>query len=273
MNFPYGYKPESISIDDPGSRRVILVVSRGEPERIFYESKYREFKKSIIIGNTLRQGLCIVENCLELYDRNIQEFLKPLNNSGLLDAGNILIQSKYNTSEYFNFSQEQIEEKVILEKWRHYTTVSKYLGAKTVTLKNQEEKETSSNQNFIINISSSVVNLGNNNNFFVKKMEKKMYELFAEYPGSTPNINEAENYIKRVGLMEDQDIKFLINNRAGGNSITKFDQELNLFTKIENGFDLAASIVIPQYLVAGKAKVIQRNNMIKKFITKVNLTF
>jgi hypothetical protein len=146
------------------------------------------------------------------------------------------------------------------------------LGVKKVTLKNQEEKETSSNQNFMNKI-SSVFNLENNNSFFAKTMENKMYKLVAEYPGEKPNINEAINYINRVGFTEDKDIEFLIENRSGENTLSVFNQELNLFAKIENGFDLAASIVIPQYLVDAKAKVTQSNNMIKKFSTKVNLTF
>ncbi|WP_414573896.1 hypothetical protein [Nostoc sp. CCY 9925] len=273
MNFPYGYDPENISIDDPASRRVILVVSRGERERIFYDQKYKKFKDSVIRGNTLKDGLCIVENTLELYDKKVQNFLQPIKSNGLLEAGNTLIQNTYKTSEYFKFNQEQIEEKVILEKWRHDVTICKYLGVKIANLNNQEEKEINSNSNFGINIVSTLFNLGSDNNYFVKNIEKKLRELSAEYPGSSPNVEEARKYIDKVGWSQDKDIDFLIDNRAGENPLAKFKQELNLFAQIENGFDLAVDLVIPQYLTKGSVKIKQGNNMIKKFITKVELTF
>ncbi|MBR8840689.1 MAG: hypothetical protein DSM106950_43625 [Stigonema ocellatum SAG 48.90 = DSM 106950] len=277
MNFSYGYDPD-FPIDDEGSRRVILVVSRGEKQRILYDQSYKKIHNSIVLGNRIKEGLCILENSLTLYNQNVQYFLRPLNNVGLLEAGNILIQDTYKPEEYFKFDQQIIEDRIIMNKWRHYTTVCKYLGVKKVTLSNEEEKETNSNRSFKINSFSPLFNLGTDNNSFSKKMEKKLKEIEVQYPGGSANVQGAIKYLEEIGWVDnrgikDADINFLIRNREGDNSLQSYKENLNLFAQIEQGFDLAINLVIPQSKIKGNVKINQRNNMMRKFITKVELAF
>ncbi|NEQ76399.1 MAG: hypothetical protein F6K23_27195 [Okeania sp. SIO2C9] len=274
-SFPYGYEA-NIPVDNPGKRQVILVLPTGMPERIKYDSAYRKLRDSILIKNTnkTKNGLCIVEESIDLYDESSQSFLQSLQQKGLIEPGNILIQNAYNPNDYLKFDAEKIKTEVIFTKWQHYTIVAGYLGAKKVELINQKDRESDSNKDFNLKSSFSIFDLFNiGGESFTKSVEKKLYKISAEFKGSLPDIESAKQYISENFLSQDKDINFLVKNREKNNLMVSFEQNSNLFSQIENGFSLAMNIKVPEYLVDGKGEYKQTNKKIEKFITKVVLTF
>ncbi|NEO53919.1 MAG: hypothetical protein F6K54_13030 [Okeania sp. SIO3B5] len=274
-SFPYGYEA-NIPVDNPGKRQVILVLPTGMPERIKYDSAYRKLRDSILIKNTnkTKNGLCIVEESIDLYDESSQSFLQSLQQKGLIEPGNILIQNAYNPNDYLKFDAEKIKTEVIFTKWQHYTIVAGYLGAKKVELINQKDREFDSQKDFNLKSSFSIFDLFNiGGESFTKSVEKELYKISAEFKGSLPDIESAKQYISENFLSQDNDINFLVKNREKNNLMLRFEQNLNLFSQIENGFSLAMNIKVPEYLVDGKGEYKQTNKKIEKFITKVILTF
>lgn len=274
-SFPYGYEA-NIPVDNPGKRQVILVLPTGMAERIKYEPAYRKSKNSILMKGTnkIKNGLCIVEESIDLYDESSQSFLQSLQQKGLIEPGNILIQNAYNPNDYLKFDAEKIKTEVIFTKWQHYTTVAGYLGAKKVELINQKDREFESNKDFNLKSNFSIFDLFNTGGeSFTKSVEKELYKISAEFKGSLPDIESAKQYISENFLSQDKDINFLVKNREKKNLMLRFEQNLNLFSQIENGFSLAMNIKVPEYLVDGKGEYKQTNKKIEKFITKVVLTF
>ncbi len=277
-SFPLGYESK-IPVDHPEKRQVILVLPTGMAERTKYDPAYRKSKNSILMKGTnkIKNGLCIVEESLDLYDENSQTFLQSLQQRGFIEPGNILIQNAYDPNGYFKFDAEKIKTEVLFTKWQHYTTVAGYLGAKKVELINQKDREFESNKGlkskWSLSILPNLFNIGGES--FAKSVEKELYKMLATYKGDTTDISSAKQYISKNFLSQDKDIDFLVTNREKDNKIDSLELELNLFSQIENVFSLSASINLHQDLLDGKGngEYKQTNKKIEKFITKVNLTF
>ncbi len=277
MTFPIGYEPQKIPINNPGARQVILVLPTGTMERVMYDPVNTKFKNSITnssIGDVeIKSGLCIIEESIDLYEKDSKKFLQPLQEKGLIQSGNVLIQNTYNTEDYLKFDEEQIKTEVIFRKWQHYITVCNYLGATKIDLLNEINKDSDNSNNFGAKILNPLFKLNFKGKYFSKNIEQQLYKMSASFTGTPPNIKLAEEYIDKNYLYKDKDITFLVDNCKNNNRMLKFEQTLNLFSQIENGFNLAADINIPKYLVNGIGEFNQTNKKIEKFITKIELYF
>lgn len=273
MSFPKGLEPEIFPIDNPDERRVILVLPGSEIERI----KYSPDEKSSL---TKKTGVYLVQNSLEFYEPKSQDFLRKLKEQGLLDAQNILIQNSYNPSSYFK--ADQIKNDVLKKKWEDYITVCNYLGAESCSILISSQKEYNSQNKISGNIASPLFNFWFKSKSFSAEMYEELLSFQGKFTGNKPNIQAANDYIKKNFLEQDTDFKFLINNRQSAlkngliehtTAFTEFEQQINLFTQIENSLDLATNLVIPQYLVGMNAQLNNYVKRIEKFSLKVNLKF
>ncbi|NER30314.1 MAG: hypothetical protein F6J89_22485 [Symploca sp. SIO1C4] len=260
-----GLEPESIPVDSPDERRVILVVPTKEMERIKYSKDEKESSLSRV------GGVCLVRDSIEFYEPESQKFLKQLKQQGLLNAENTLIQNAYNPSVYFK--PDKIKDDVLKKKWQDYITVCNFLGAKEFSIEIQNKRRITSESRTVWNILSTFFNFNGSSKSFSEEVQEELLSFKGRLVGNLPNIEAANNYVNKESLQDDNDLKFLIQNRKTAlkdgdvkhpTGLTQFEQTINLFSQIDKNLDIVTNLVIPEFLTQLKAQI---NNQVKKIET------
>ncbi|MEQ8469112.1 hypothetical protein [Coleofasciculus sp. E1-EBD-02] len=282
---------ETIPLNNPDEREIIIVVSNVHRERLKYPG--------LASKENIEQvgGVCFVRDDIDFYDENSQAFLKILKSQGLLRVGNILLQSKYGY-QYPNEKNKKLSERVhkrfhlpyylhaselrmnaIDRKYNHYLQVCTLLGAKKVSVNIIDEKRSAAQKNWEFNLGNFPIKLGGGSS--CDEIIKDYRSRTREMGGSLPNIKEAEEYVEDELLQEDQDIKNLINARKVAlkrfseftNPTTSESYTVDLFSQVTTSLSLAAQIKIPQYLSSLNASLKKHVKKIEKFTLNVEVFF
>ncbi|MGB7442381.1 MAG: hypothetical protein WA919_15060 [Coleofasciculaceae cyanobacterium] len=273
MSFPLGLPPESLPLDEPGKRRVIVVVSAGDIERLLYSTNSEESWRSM-------EGVCLVRDLSKFYEGESQVFLNQLSEQGLLQANNILLQNAYNPSLYSKANQ--IKSDVLDRKYNHYTTVCNYLGATKISIKISDEEQVNSKKERKLRLWNPSALAKLEVRSFSEELRQSYRSMESKLGGSLPNIEAAKQYVEAEFLQKDDDIKFLINNRESAlrgelikypNAFKTFRQTVNLFSQVEQSLELATKLEIPQYLTSINLDITNYVKKIKKFSLDIELEF
>ncbi|NET17654.1 MAG: hypothetical protein F6K08_34940 [Okeania sp. SIO1H6] len=273
MSFPIGLRPESLPLNHPGERRVIVVVSVSDIEKLSYSPNSKESWRE-------QEGVCVVRESIEFYEPESQDFLKKLQDKGLLQANNILLQNAYNPSLYSK--ADRIKSDVLDKKYQDYTTVCNYLGATKISIKISDEEQVSSKTEGKIGFWNPFVWLKMDGKSLSEELRQSYRSIEAELSGSLPNIEAAKKFVETEFLQKDEDIKFLINNRESAiagelivypTAFKRFKQTVNLFSQVEQSLELATKLEIPEYLVAMNGHLNNYVKKIKKFNLDIELEF
>ena len=273
MSFPIGLPPQSLPLNNPGERQVIIVVSVRNIDRLLYSENSNESWRD-------QEGVCLVRDSIEFYEQESQDFLIKLRDKGLLQADNILLQNAYNPSVYSK--ADRIKSDVLDKKYKDYTTVCNYLGATKISIKISDEEQVSSKTEGKIGFWNPFVQAKLDQKSFSEELRQSYRSMESTLSGSLPNIEAAKKFVETEFLQKDEDIKFLINNRktalAGGlikypSAFKSFKQTVNLFSQVEQSLELATKLEIPEYLVSMNAHLNKYVKKIKKFNLDIELEF
>lgn len=214
-------------------RKAILVISTHELDRLEYAPEGSELLLS-------EQVHLLVPSYVTTSDLE-----EKLDNSGLLEPGNLLIQSPYDSSDYVVL--DKASSTFALTKYLHFTTLCGLLGAREVTVEQIEVKTLTGKQIFKGSIDSPYAD-GSieavNKTFDEIRNNIKLKSVFG---GGEPNLEEAEAHLRQYQLLNDVSMKSLIDQRKGRNPIKSRELTLSLSEESKRNLQVVTDIKVPVY--------------------------
>lgn len=217
----------------PKKRRAILVISPHELTRLEYTPT----------GNKLllnEQVYLLVPS-----DDATSSLEQRLDSCGLLEEGTLLIQSPYDKSDYALL--DKASSTFALAKYLHFTTLCGLLGAREVTVEQIEVKTTKGKQVFKGSLGSVYVggNVDGESNT-VEEIRNNI-KIKSNFDGGEPNLDEAEEHLRKYQLINDISMKSLIDQRKGNNPIKARELTLSLSEESKKNLMVVSDIKVPVY--------------------------
>ncbi len=188
--------------EDHNARRVVLILPKNEFDRCGYEHG--------VAADLMRPDVSVVQyeqtSKLPQYAawRNIVDF-------GLYRTGALLIQSPFDPDVYDN--ADHAHQRFALAKHMHFSTLCALLGAKSVVVSQVETATVNSSQSGKIGIAKGPVKLGAEVIAERKQAFKASLNLKDAFPGGLPQIEHAEQHLRKHSLWGDQNMRGLIDLR------------------------------------------------------------
>ena len=246
-------------VDDvpPSKRKAILILSPHDLTRLEYEPQ----------GNELLLNEQIYLLVSDVPDSPLKS---KLENNGLLELGNLLIQSPYDTSDYALL--DKVSSVFTLAKYLHFITLCGLLGAREVTVEQVEVKTSKGKQVF----------KGDVNSLYAKgnlEGESKIFEEIrnnisskSRFNGAQPDLEKAEAHLRQYNLLNDTSMKSLIDQRRGSNPIKSRELNLSLSEESKKSLKIISDVKIPIY-VDLQAQIDQVKKEIYEFTLKIKVEF
>lgn len=217
----------------PQNRKAILVISPHELDRLEYIPEGNELLLS-------EQVHLLVPSHLTTNDLE-----EKLDSRGLLEPGNLLIQSPYDNSDYVVF--DKASSTFALTKYLHFTTLCGLLGAREVTVEQIEVKTLTGKQIF----KGSIDSLHSDGSIEVVNRTfeeiRNNIRLQSKFGGSDPDLEKAEAHLRQYQLLNDMSMKSLIDQRKGRNPIKSRELTLSLSEESKRNFQVVGNIKVPVY--------------------------
>ena len=235
-NPPYkklGERSMALNKVQPKNRKAILVISTDALDRLEYDPEGNELLLSEQIY--LLESSYVTTSDLE----------EKLESGGLLEDGNLLIQSPYDNSEYVIL--DKAASTFALTKYLHFTTLCGLLGAKEVTVEQVEVKTLTGKQIFKGSIDSLYADGS------IEAVNKTFEEirnnikLKSKFGGGDPSLEEAEAHLRQYQLLNDISMKSLIDQRRGSNPIKSRELTLSLSEESKRNLQVVGDMKVPVY--------------------------
>jgi hypothetical protein len=216
----------------PKKRKAILVISQHDLERLEYMPE----------GNEL-----LLSEKVYLFtpsDITTDSLEEKLDSKGLLESGNLLIQSPYDYSDYVML--DKAPSTFALAKYLHFTTLCGLLGAKKVVAEQIEVKTLTGKQIF-------KGSLDNPYNAKVEAVNRTFEEirnnikLQSTFDGCEPDLEAAEAHLRNYQLSNDISLKSLIDQRKGKNPIKTRELTLSISEESRRSILAITDIKFPVY--------------------------
>ncbi len=222
--------------DEPQRRKTVLVLNQQDIDALRYEEGGADIllnEEVSILPSSLKQSNSVVQDLID---------------SGLVQPGAVLIQSPFDKDIYEN--SIQAVERFALAKYLHFSTLCMNLGAREVIveqieLKNTEDRKIVSLQGGLPMKGAGGVEIKNEEmDSFCNKLT-----LHDKLQGGSPDVQAAEEHLKRTGLSGDDAMRSLIDLRRNPNNLlTSRKLHLNMTREVKRNFNVLANLNIPVYL-------------------------
>ncbi|HEY9826775.1 MAG TPA: hypothetical protein V6D19_15140 [Stenomitos sp.] len=242
----------------PKKRKAILVISPHELTRLEFTTGGNDL--------LLSEQIYLLDSSGEV----TSSLEKKLDDSGLLEPGNLLIQNPYDTSDYVIL--DKASSTFALTKYLHFTTLCGLLGAREVIVEQIEVKTLTGRQVFKGSL---------NNPFTEGKMEgvnttfeeiRNNIKLQSKFGGGEPNIEEADDHLRQYQLSNDISMKSLIDQRKGTNPIKSRELILSLSEESKKNLKAITDIKVPVYANL-QAQLEQIKKEVYEFTLSVKVEF
>lgn len=243
---------------EPEKRRAIVVLSRTQLQQLERDPAGAKLR--------LNEQVCVLDASV----KESSPLVEKLRGSGLLNAGSILIQNPYDPSDYadivdasYSFAQA---------KCIHFANLCGLLAARKVSVEQVEMKTNDGKSNFSGNINSPYGGGGADVERSVWERMKTAIALDDEYDEGSPNIDEAEKYLRKNQCLSDPIMKGLLDLRKSGIPIKKRNFALSVSKDSQKNLNVAFSLNVPVYAdLKGKIEQIKKESY--EFTLKINVEF
>lgn len=222
--------------NEPNRRKTILVLTQKDIDALHYEEGGADL--------LLNEEVCILPSSLQKKNAVVQGLI----DSGLVRPGAVLIQSPFDKNRY-EFSTQAVE-RFALDKHLHFSTLCMNLGASEVTVeqvewKNREDKKIYSHQADLTMEGSGEIKIeGEELASFCDKLV-----LHDKFQGGLPDLQAAEEHLRRTGLSSDAEMRSLIDLRRNSNNLlASRELQLNLTSEVKRNYHVLAKLNLPAYI-------------------------
>ncbi len=224
--------------DEPHRRKTVLVLDQQDIDALRYEAGGADL--------LLNKDVYTLSSSLEEWSLN--PIVQDLIDSGLVQPGTVLIQSPFDKNVYEN--SIQAVERFALAKYLHFSTLCMNLGAREVTVEQIELKNTEDRK--IVSIQGGLSMKGTGDVKIEDKEMASFYDkltLHDKFQGGPPDVQAAEEYLKRTGLSGDDAMCSLIDLRRNPNNLlSSRELRLNMTSEVKRNFNVLANLNMPAYL-------------------------
>jgi hypothetical protein len=221
--------------DRATERVVVYVVDTIDLERMEYEDS---------IDPRLTYAAVVDAKAVDKRDTLKNDLLRQ----GLLIPGSVLLQNPYRPQQYASISEAA--EKFALDKYFIFSLLCQQLGALTVQIQAVEETRGKKSQRMEIKGGNRLTGAKGHGKAHSATVESilSQQELSDTFAGGEPNIEAAEELLRRHRLDDDPVLRSLVDSRAHlANPHKKRHITLDLSRETERLLDLAASVTTPAY--------------------------
>jgi hypothetical protein len=219
------------------ARRFIIVLTQAEMDRCEYDVEGAELLRA--------PGVWLVPDSAAQADVN-DPVVAALDRSGLLSAGNVLMQMPYDPDVYEPV--EDAPKRAAERKHLIFTELCQLLGATRVRLEVVETQSEKGEGRVTLKGSTRSVS-GDG------AAEKKAADALAatmslddRYVGGEPEIRAAEQLLEATGLSADPLMRNLINVRKVGNALHSRKYTVDLSRESSRQLKIAAQVKVPVFM-------------------------
>ena len=242
-------------------RKVILVLSNTDIEMCQYQPND--------VDILLDEEAYVLNFPLDL-TRELPLALHNIIDSRLVTPGSMLIQNPYDSNLYEEASIAS--ENFALAKHMYFSTFCMYLGAKKVCVEQCEIETKNGKMTFDANgnIMKASMQVEIDQGRF-SKFCKKMC-LIDEFKGGPPDISSAESFLRVKGLLNDANMKSLLDIRYGSNPLQTRTLMLDVSREAKANLNIASQIKVPAFvkLAADYSTILREQYSIS---LKINVSF
>ena len=222
--------------DEPHRRKTVLVLNQQDIDALRFEEGGADLllnEQVYILPSSLKESNSVVQDLID---------------SGLVQPGAVLIQSPFDKNIYEN--SIQAVERFALAKYLHFSTLCMNLGAREVTVEQIELKNTEDRK--IVSLQGGLSMKGTGDVKIKDKEVASFYDkltLHDKFQGGSPDVQAAEEHLKRTGLSGDDAMRSLIDLRRNPNNLlTSRELRLNMTSEVKRNFNVLANLNMPAYL-------------------------
>ena len=222
--------------DEPHRRKTVLVLNQQDIDALRFEEGGADL--------LLNEEVYILPSSLKKSNPVVQDLI----DNGLIQPGAVLIQSPFDKNIYEKSTQAV--ERFALAKYLHFSTLCMNLGAREVKVEQIELKNTEDRK--IVSLQGGLSMKGIGDIKIEDKEVASFYDkltLHDKFQGGPPDVQAAEEYLKRTGLSGDDAMRALIDLRRNPNNLlTSRELRLNMTSEVKRNFNVLANLNIPAYL-------------------------
>jgi hypothetical protein len=219
------------------ARRLIIVLTQAELDRCEYDVEGAELLRA--------PGVWLVSDSAAQTDVS-DPLVAGLDRSGLLSAGNVLMQMPYDPDVYEPV--EDAPQRAAERKHLIFTELCQLLGATRVRLEVIETQSEKGEARVTLKGSTRSVSADG-------EVAKKSAEALAatmtlddRYVGGDPEIAASEELLERTGLNTDPLMRSLINARRVGNVLHSRKYTVDLSRESSRQLKIAAQVKVPVFM-------------------------
>lgn len=223
---------------DPCRRKAILVLQKHDIEKCAYEPEAAE--------TLLDEEVYI----LPYPDQNKQYNSIALQNiyaSGLASPGSVLIQSPFDPDNYEEATLAT--QRFALEKHMYFSKLCLLLGAKQVIVE-QIDLQTRSTK-LSINANGEITGKKEGVELESSELEnlRSQMDLCDNFTGGIPDIQAAENLLRKNGIWSDPSMRNLVEmRREGANQLLSRKLTLNLSSESKKNLKVIGNLALPKFI-------------------------
>ena len=223
--------------NEPHRRKTVLVLDQQDIDALRYEAGGADLLLN-------KEVYTLSSSSLEESNPIVQDLIE----SGLVRPGAVLIQSPFDKNVYEN--SIQAVKRFALAKYLHFSTLCRDLGAREVTVKLIEKKNTE-HSNFKVDL--SILSMKGTGDVKIKDKETASFydelTLNDKFQGGPPDVPAAEEHLKRTGLSGDDAMCSLIQLRRNPNNLLSCRElRLNMTSEVKRNFNVLANLNVPAYI-------------------------
>lgn len=238
--------------DDPNRRKAILVLTQHDIEKCYYEpGAARSFFDEEVFVLPFPVQIQI----------QLHPAMKNILDSGLANPGVVLVQSPYEPNTYEDVSQAPV--RFALAKHMHFSTLCMYLGAKEVTVEQDDQKAR-----------TDVKSIKTNGNYRGIKGDatleseelsrlRSQLSLHNEFTGGKADVVAAEKLLRSTKLWGDPNMMSLVAMRQNSNNeLVSHKLTINLSSETKRCLNVVGRLSVPTFvqLSADYKSVVQKQH-------------
>jgi hypothetical protein len=192
---------------------------------------------------------------------DMPEVLRNIIRQNLARPGEMLIQSPFDPDVYVPAASAP--ERFALDKHMKVTTLCYLLGAKSFQVEQIDLRTSSGKTTLVMN--ASRVGANGSGSIEHDKLEslKNQMTIRTKFAGSLPDIEAAQDLLRKTGLSSDPNLQTLIDMRRGkSNTLLSHKMILSLSKEVQSNLNVAARAEIPNFvnISSDYKKVVQNKN-------------